>query len=286
MTSRIDSVASLDGTPTVVHVSDVHGYLRDARSALRAVGDAQAYQPVVTSDDVGRLHWADNDYVLVFNGDLIDRGPSSEACIELVWRLQREAPAGRVRYHVGNHEMALLLPTLVSWPDAYAPHVDARTRTDFLERIVDGTVSAVLGGYEYTYSHAGSNEPLDVQATNDALETAAGELLGAAGSDDDAVQRRVADAYDRLFAVGGEGGRGPGAGILWLDFVHLDASAPPQIVGHSMRERAVRDGNVVCGNVIRMNEGTAGGEGVLLETPDGLTALQRDRDGDVRTRTV
>ena len=99
------------GDPLIVHISDIHGYLTDARSALRAVGDTEQYLNLVTTDEAGQLHWADNDYVLVVNGDVIDRGPANEACLEMVWRLQNEAPPGRVRYNLGNHELAILLPS-------------------------------------------------------------------------------------------------------------------------------------------------------------------------------
>ena len=68
-----------------------------------------------------------------------------------------------------------------------------------------------------------------------------------------------------------------------MDFAHLEPSAPPQIVGHSKKLKPVRKGNVVCGNVIRANNATPGGEGVLIEEPsgDGLTAIRRSPDGGV-----
>jgi hypothetical protein len=66
-----------------------------------------------------------------------------------------------------------------------------------------------------------------------------------------------------------------------MDFAHLEPSAPPQIVGHSKRVEPIRKGNVVCGNVIRANHGSPGGEGVLVEEPTSLTAVRRSPDGDV-----
>jgi len=85
-----DGVRGLDGDPLVVSLSDIHGYLGSVRSALRTVGDHSRYAPLVEADDEDRLHWAGGDeYVLVFNGDLIDRGPENEAVLALVERLSR-----------------------------------------------------------------------------------------------------------------------------------------------------------------------------------------------------
>jgi len=285
MTTAVSTIKAFDGNPKIVHISDVHGYLEDARSALRAVGETAAFDPVVTTDDDGLVHWADNDYVLVINGDLIDRGPSNAECLELVWRLQRKAPEGRVRYHIGNHEMAILLPGLVRWPQAFSTNLDPEERHSFLERIIDGTVSAAFEGYEYLYSHAGRNTAFSAAEVNEELRDVASTLI--AGDEDDSLHRRIESEHSRVFGIGdSHGGRGPNAGLCWMDFAHLEASAPPQIVGHTKRSRPVRDGNVVCGNVIRMNQGTVGGEGVLIEDESGLTAVHRDSHGDVSTTTV
>ncbi|WP_276260651.1 metallophosphoesterase [Haloglomus litoreum] len=281
--ARIDSVDAFAGTPSIVHISDVHGYLDEARSALLAVGESNRFDPVVTADADERLHWAGNDHVLVVNGDLVDRGPENEACLDLVWRLVEEAPPGRVRYHLGNHEQAILLPGQVRWPDAFSTGLDRAERRAFLERIADGDVTAAFEGYGYTYSHAGSNEALSAATVNDELRAAASELRSAIGTDDDAaVQDRLEDEYDHLFGLGETSARGPGAGLTWLDFRHLDPTAPPQIVGHSMQTEPVRKGNVVCGNVIRRNESRPWGEGVLVETPEELFGVLRGLDREVR----
>jgi hypothetical protein len=55
----------IPGDPLIVHISDIHGYLTDAQSALGAVGDAEQYPDLVTTDESDQLHWADNDYILV-----------------------------------------------------------------------------------------------------------------------------------------------------------------------------------------------------------------------------
>jgi len=113
---------------------------------------------------------------------LIDRGPANDACLEMVWRLMDEAPTGRVRYHVGNHEMAILVPSIFCWPDTYSTGVTESSRRAFLEGIVGGKVTAAFEGHNYTYSHAGSNDTIDAPAVNSALREATSTLLGDLGS--------------------------------------------------------------------------------------------------------
>ena len=279
-----DAVDGLDGTPPIVSLSDVHGYRSEAESALLALSDHADYDPIVARDDDGTLHWADNDYVLVFNGDLVDRGPDSAGCVDLAFRLQDGAPAGRVRYLLGNHEAFLLFRTLVErdpWYCSTAPDEEWRA---FLERAVDGRVTMAYEGHTHDYSHAGGPEGVDCSRLNDRLAAVAGEILGVA--DDADRQRALVDDYFDLFGIGGDDGRGPGAGPLWLDFEHLPADAPPQIVGHTMHDEPTRKGRVVCENVVRRNQDTPGGEAVLVETPDDLVALVRDERGGVEERPV
>ena len=59
-------------------ISDIHGYLDEARSALLTLTDHPDFELIVRANGDGTLHWADGNYVLVFNGDLIDRVPQVE----------------------------------------------------------------------------------------------------------------------------------------------------------------------------------------------------------------
>lgn len=287
MSETINSVTKLDGTAPIVHISDIHGYLEDARSALLAVGETDTYDPIIKSDETGTIHWGDNDYTLVINGDLIDRGPANEACVEMVWRLLDEAPAGRVQYHIGNHELPILMPRRLGWPDTYSTDLNDTQRRDFLERIINGDITVAFEGYNYIYTHAGSNESIDPTEMNKALREAAATVLDHLGGPNESrIDKQLLKQYDRLFKPSKNGGRGPSAGLCWLDFKHLEKLAPPQVVGHSMRERPVRKGNVVCGNVTRMNKSSDGGEGVLIETPEELNFVRRDCRGSVTTNTI
>ena len=287
MADQSSTIEAIDEQPPIIYISDIHGYLDDARSALTTLSKTDTYDPVVTQDESGTLHWANNDYVLVFNGDVIDRGPANDACLELVWRLIAEAPAGRVQYHLGNHELAIILPVLVNWPDTYSTGYSIEERRLFLHRIIDGDVTIAYAGHTHLISHAGSNEPFDPSEVNDSLRAAATTLLEALGDRNETrVQKRVAEQYDRLFELGERAGRGPSAGLCWIDFGHLDASAPPQLVGHTKRFKPVRKGNVICGNVLRMNQGSPSGEGILIETPEGVKFVKRQVGGSVAVRDV
>lgn len=56
--------------PTIVNISDIHGYLKRARSALLTLTYHPEYDPVVTTDGDDRLHWADRNYILVYSSSL------------------------------------------------------------------------------------------------------------------------------------------------------------------------------------------------------------------------
>ena len=131
-----------------------------------------------------------------------------------------------------------------------------------------------------TYVHAGSPDPYDVRRVNDSLVAAAKELIEAAGTiNDGTVQRQVLDNYSQVLGVGESHLKGPGAGLVWLDFDHLPDSAPPQVVGHTRHDRPKQKGNVYCQNVIQNNLSTDGGEAVFVESPHRLDALIRQPDG-------
>lgn len=276
-----NSIASLEGTPTVVSLSDVHGYLEAARSALLTLADHPDFESVVTVDEDGRLEWAGNDYVLAFNGDLVNRGPDSAAVLSLVDRLREQAPAGRVRYNIGNHETGLFFRDVYPSEDCFTARASDSTVREFLESVLEGSVTVAFEGHRYVHTHAGHPDGVDPASANDALVEAASRLLEGLADDDERVQQDVYDAFPELFATG----RDASAGCLWLRLERLPADAPRQLVGHTPFERPRRNGNVIAGDLIGANLEREGGEGVLLETPDGVAALTRSADGSVE-RTV
>jgi len=277
------STTDEDSHPAIVSLSDIHGHLTDAQRSLLTLSDHPEYSPLVETDAARRLQWVGGEeYVLVFNGDLIDRGAHSAEIVEMAQRLTRQAPPGHVRVTVGNHELGIAMPDLYGWSDWYSAERSDEERRAFLDLILDGHVVAAYEGYRVTYAHAGKPEPYDAEALNDDLVTAASELYDAVGTEDDReVQEAVTDAYPRVFGFDGRTGRGPEAGIAWLDFEYMPEDAPPQVVGHTVQRHPTREGNVVCQNVIRKNRRREGGEAVIVETPERLVALGRDADGDI-----
>ncbi|MFC7139266.1 metallophosphoesterase [Halosimplex aquaticum] len=283
-TDARDGVDGLDAdAPRIVSVSDLHGYLGDARRALTTLGDHPDYDPLVEADDEGRLHWAAGDEsVLVVNGDLVDRGPDNEGVIELVERLAREAPPGHVRVTLGNHEWGVLFRDLVNWEAWFSGQRTDAERRQLCEAVERGGLVAAYEGYNFTYAHAGLVTDYEAADLNDRLVDAALELRETVGASEDAdTQRRLVDDYRRVLGLGRQSGRGFGAGVAWLDFQFLPGNAQPQIVGHTRQDEPVQKGNVVCENVIRANRSADGGQAVLVETPESLVSLARTGDGGV-----
>nr|WP_267902772.1 metallophosphoesterase [Halovenus carboxidivorans] len=272
--------------PTIVSVSDIHGFIREGRSALLTLSDHPEYDPIVETGRLRRLEWVGGDeYVLVVNGDLIDRGAHSDKVLETVERLAEQAPPGHVRVTLGNHEMGMLTPDFFEWGDWYSMSRTDDQRREFARAIEDGHVVAAYDGYNVTYAHAGQPEPYETPALNEELRAGATYLAEGIGQTDDPDrQRELVVEYPAVYGVDGGTGRGPNAGIAWLDFEHMPADAPPQVVGHTRQTRPVRRGNVVCENVIRGNRRSDGGEAVVVETPDGLSALARTPDDTVSER--
>ncbi len=80
-------------------VGDIHGQYQQLTGLLRDAG---------LVDD--RLAWAGGAAHVWFMGDFFDRGPAGIAAVDLVMRLQSEAPAagGQVESLLGNHEPLIL----------------------------------------------------------------------------------------------------------------------------------------------------------------------------------
>jgi hypothetical protein len=280
-----DGVAGLPGdkVPTIVSISDVHGLLGEARSALLTLDDHPEYEPIVQRTGLQKLEWVGGEeYILVFNGDLIDRGPNNKEVIEMVERFIDQAPPGHVRVTFGNHEMGVLMPDYFDWPPWYSMTQTDEKRQEFVRSIQEGHVVGAYDGYNFTYAHAGQPQPYDSSTINEQLVAGAGKIGAGIGTDQYAeIQQGLPAAYPSVFGLDGRTGRGPRAGIAWVDFEHLPGTAQKQIVGHTRHERPIRKGNVICENVLRDASERDSGEAILLETPESVTALGRAADGSV-----
>ena len=91
---------AIDGVERIVAVGDVHGAYDRFVEILKAAG---------LIDD--GLHWSGGRAHLVQTGDVVDRGPDSLKAIDLLRRLQDEAPkaGGAVHALIGNHEAMRML---------------------------------------------------------------------------------------------------------------------------------------------------------------------------------
>jgi len=87
----------------VVAVGDIHG-------AYDALISTLQHSDVIDGD----LAWSGGSTHLVFTGDLLDRGPKSRLVMDLIMRLEHEAPlaGGRVHQLLGNHEVMNLIGDL------------------------------------------------------------------------------------------------------------------------------------------------------------------------------
>jgi len=100
----------------VVAVGDVHG-------AYDALISTLQHSDVIDDD----LAWSGGHTHLVFTGDLLDRGPKSRLVMDLIMRLEHEAPlvGGRVHLVLGNHEVMNLIGDLRYVAEAeYAAFLD------------------------------------------------------------------------------------------------------------------------------------------------------------------
>jgi hypothetical protein len=109
----------------VVAIGDIHG-------DLRAVTEILAHAGLI--DDDG--NWAGGDATLVQTGDFLDRGVEVRAVMDLLMRLQEQAPAsgGEVIVLLGNHEaMNLTGFYRDANPEAYSRFTDQESQRRFEE---------------------------------------------------------------------------------------------------------------------------------------------------------
>jgi hypothetical protein len=113
------SACNIEGVERIVAIGDVHGaYDRfvDILKAAELVNDT--------------LHWAGGRAHLVQTGDVLDRGPDSRRALDLLRRLESEAPqaGGAVHSLVGNHEVMRMLGDLrYVAPGEYQAFVTSRS---------------------------------------------------------------------------------------------------------------------------------------------------------------
>ncbi|NOR36141.1 MAG: hypothetical protein GQ577_05275 [Woeseiaceae bacterium] len=106
----------------IVAVSDIHG-------AYDALIETLQVAEVIDED----LAWSGGKTHFVITGDLLDRGPDSRLVMDLIMRLENEAPraGGRVHQLLGNHEVMNLNGDLRYVADEeYAAFLDIESEKD------------------------------------------------------------------------------------------------------------------------------------------------------------
>jgi len=105
--------------PRVVAVGEIHGAFKQFADTLETAGMAKR----VTQTGF-ELTWTGGTAVLVFTGDLTDRGENTKQVYDAVMSLERQADAagGHVFAMFGNHEALLLNGTVEKWAKTLTSH--------------------------------------------------------------------------------------------------------------------------------------------------------------------
>jgi len=123
------SACNIEGVERIVAIGDVHGAYDRFVDILKAAG--------LVNDT---LHWSGGRAHFVQTGDVVDRGPDSRQALDLLRRLEAEAPraGGAVHALIGNHEVMRILGDLrYVVPGEYQAFVTSRseeTRQSFAKQ--------------------------------------------------------------------------------------------------------------------------------------------------------
>lgn len=309
-----------DEDDTIVAVSDVHGYLGEEEvdnGAYQLLEEAADSEHVQDNQLVSRKKTAEGyeynleaeNTTIVFNGDMIDRGPESEEALNMVFDLLDDAEdQGRsdsVQYLMGNHEHFLATPEIQRGPGLTDSDYDEdgdwwhfagqheyekgqNYRKEFLDRLADGQVKAVFEGFNFDYVHAGSNGKLKPEILNNKLKEV-GEKLKNAYEEGNEKYRQIQEdinsdeRYDKLLSndLSDNRGRGPDSGILWMDFEFMSDESPRQVVGHTRRHSGEMKGNALNINSIRDYQKGELNLMASIETEEGLHTFDYNPDFDL-----
>jgi len=99
------AVVRIEASPEIFAIGDVHG---DVERLAQLLAGAKIVDRVPIPSALP--HWTAGKSVLVFTGDLIDKGPNSLGVLALVRSMREQArqAGGKVIILMGNHEAALL----------------------------------------------------------------------------------------------------------------------------------------------------------------------------------
>jgi len=118
--------------PRVVAIGDIHGAFPQFAASLETAGMAKR-----TSSEGFTLTWTGGKDILVFTGDLTDRGLYTKQVYDAVMSLEKQADAagGHVFPMFGNHEALLLNGTTEKW---------AKTLTSYKKQWYQNTLDSFI----------------------------------------------------------------------------------------------------------------------------------------------
>lgn len=191
-------------------IGDIHGSLSGLRSILRHSG-------LLNKDE----NWSGRRAHVVQCGDIVDRGPESEACLDLLLklRLQARKAGGRVDLLVGNHELAL-----ARGDHSISDVANPAALGEALQRAVRcGRVVAARAYRHYLITHAGVNPSLIRILIAEARQQSGRRVTVAAVARH--LNQKLKHAFvsgdfsHPMFHVGqSRGGRHERGGVFWADF--------------------------------------------------------------------
>jgi hypothetical protein len=103
--AKAPAIARVDAAQDIFAIGDVHG---DFKRLAKLLAAAKIVDSVATGSD--QPHWIAGKSVVVFTGDLIDKGPDGLAAIALIRAVREDAKraGGQVIVLMGNHEAEFL----------------------------------------------------------------------------------------------------------------------------------------------------------------------------------
>ena len=215
-------------------IGDVHG----DRAGLREI---LLHARLINDLD----YWTGGRSLLIQVGDVIDRGPYSRECVELLRSLQCQAPkaGGHVVRLCGNHEL-MLLQGIYDFVNFSAPGSLAQ---EIREDVLSGKISASFSDGSRLYTHAGLRSGVRI-----AVQDQVGDKK-AVGCSTRRALKKLSERLNSIFisslkagdleshpifhADRERGGSHDIGGIFWGDYSSISASGHacdiPQIFGHT-----------------------------------------------------
>lgn len=198
---------------------------------------------------IDREHnWTGGRTQVVQCGDIVDRGPASDDCLNLLLKLRQQSrkAGGRVDLLVGNHELALAREDY-SLTDLANPQPLGKKLNQVIRR---GSLQAARAYRQYLITHAGVSDELLNILMNRIRQQSPKRVTVAALARYLNLQLKEAFRHDDfthpMFHIGrSRGGSHEGGGIFWadFDFEHNSEARHPrvwQIFGHTPPQESGR----------------------------------------------